>query len=68
MRRRLNWKPGKELFLQMATAEEAPVDPLLGRTKKPALGALAVLGYAKTFRKCRPTEEWMKELREGEQE
>jgi len=29
-------------------------------------GPLSVLGYAKTFRPTRTTDEWMRELREGE--
>jgi hypothetical protein len=29
---------------------------------------LAMLGYARRFRAVRPTEEWMRELREGEGE
>lgn len=29
-------------------------------------GAMAMLGFAKRFRQTRLTEEWMKELREGE--
>ncbi len=30
------------------------------------MGPLSVLGYAKTFRQTRTTDEWMKDLREGE--
>ncbi len=29
-------------------------------------GPLSVLGYAKTFRPTRSTDEWMQDLREGE--
>jgi hypothetical protein len=29
-------------------------------------GAMAMLGYASTFRKTRTTADWMNELREGE--
>jgi len=29
------------------------------------VGPLSVLGYAKTFRQTRTTDEWMKDLREG---
>ena len=35
--------------------------------KRKRKGAMAMLGYAATFRETRPTEEWMKELREGEE-
>jgi hypothetical protein len=31
-------------------------------------GVWAMLGYASTFRKTRRTDDWMKELREGEEE
>ena len=31
-------------------------------------GAMAMLGYAKTFRETKSTAEWMKELREGEED
>ena len=68
VRQRLNWEPGKKLFLQMSAEEDEGVNPFTGRKKAPYVGALAMRGFAKTFRKCRPTEEWMKELREGEQE
>jgi bifunctional DNA-binding transcriptional regulator/antitoxin component of YhaV-PrlF toxin-antitoxin module len=30
-------------------------------------GPIAMLGFARTFRKARSTAEWMRELREGEQ-
>ena len=30
------------------------------------MGPLSVLGYAKTFRTIRTTDEWMQDLREGE--
>jgi hypothetical protein len=35
--------------------------------KTPAPGAEAMLGYASRFRKARTTQEWMTELREGDE-
>lgn len=35
--------------------------------QKPGPGARASLGYARQFREPRPTHQWMKELREGEE-
>jgi len=34
--------------------------------KNKSTGPLSALGYAKTFRAVRSTNEWMKDLREGE--
>jgi len=65
VRQQLNLKPGKKLILQVSDDDS---DTEFGYKKAPYVGALAMRGFAKTFRKCRPTEEWMKELREGEQE
>jgi len=67
VRQRLNLKPGKKLILQVSDEEE-DINPFTGRPHAPYLGIDAGRGFAKTFRKCRPTDEWMKELREGEQE
>jgi prevent-host-death family protein len=36
------------------------------KATKPPVGARAMLGYAKKFRKTRRTTDWMKELRAGE--
>ena len=38
-----------------------------GRPDAQAQGDMAMLGYAATFRETRMTEDWMKELREGEE-
>ena len=67
VRQRLNWTPKEKVFVQIATRDKS-INSFTGGKKAPRLGALAALGYAKTFRECRPTDEWMKELREGEQE
>ena len=39
-------------------------DKLLGQQEK--RGPLSVLGYAKTFRPTRTTDEWLQDLRDGE--
>ena len=61
------WAVGREvevIVLPISTKENR-----LGDNKPEQLvdvGPLSVLGYAKTFRQTRTTDEWMKVLREGE--
>ena len=66
VRSQLNWSPGKRLLWEVTDGGECR----LTAPKKAAApgGAWAMLGYAATFRKTRSTADWMKELREGEEE
>ena len=54
----LLWNRGRNPYTCIITIVQAP-------QRK---GAMAMLGYASTFRKPRTTAEWMKELREGERQ
>jgi len=64
IRTRLNWEPGKRLLWAVA-GDECRLRP----SAPPKRGNIrAMVGYAATFRKTRTTAEWMKELREGEEE
>lgn len=54
---KLLWRVAEDRSLQLAVCEPPP-----------RKGAMAMLGYAKTFRDTRTTAEWMKELREGEED
>ena len=66
VRKQLKWTPGRELFWEVAEGGECRV---FARKKSPYVGALAMLGYGATFSDDnRTTDEWMKELREGEEE
>ena len=66
IRAQLNWLPGKRLLWEVTDGNECR---LTAPQKPPAKsGVWAMLGYAATFRKTRSTAEWMKELREGEEE
>ena len=65
IRSRFNWGPGKRLSWE-ATAEgecRLSAPPPAKR-----VDVRAMIGFAATFRKTRTTAEWMKELREGENE
>jgi hypothetical protein len=62
------WAVGREVEVIVL-----PISPItenrLGDKKSGqtgGMGPLSVLGYAKTFRQTRTTDEWMKDLREGE--
>jgi len=65
IRSQLNWNPGKRLLWEVTGEGDCrvstPAQPARG-------GAQAMLGFAATFRKTRRTADWMKELREGEEE
>ena len=52
----LLWNRGPDRYTCVVTIVHKPVRK----------GAMAMLGYASTFRKPRTTAEWMDELREGE--
>jgi AbrB family looped-hinge helix DNA binding protein len=65
IRSQLNWSPGKRLLWEVTAEDECRVWAP-AQTKR--VGAMAMRGFAATFRKTRTTAEWMKELREGEQE
>ncbi len=63
LRRAMGMRPGQRLHWEQISDREIRVSL---REQKPP-GPLSVLGYAGRFRKTlRRTEEWMKELREGE--
>ena len=82
IRRRLNWTPGGELYLHMATANEAnPANEIFVQTanatqtlpvreRKPFLGVReGIRRYVEKYgRDGRTTDEIMAELREGERE
>ena len=61
IRKKLNMNPGDKLAWQTVSDHECR---LLIRQKGP--GAKAMLGYAASFRGTRDTNEWLRELREGE--
>ncbi len=61
------WAVGKDvvvIVLPLADADQR-VEVTLPEHKTKG-GPLSVLGYAKTFRPTRSTDEWMQDLREGE--
>jgi len=62
----LNLQPGMGLLWNTGRDRYSCTITIV-RKRKPK-GARAMLGYASTFRAPRTTAEWMKELREGEQE
>jgi AbrB family looped-hinge helix DNA binding protein len=65
IRRRLKLKPGQKLRWQQVADNECRIfhDP-----SEDAPGPVAMLGYARKFnpRDLRSTDDWMRELREGE--
>jgi bifunctional DNA-binding transcriptional regulator/antitoxin component of YhaV-PrlF toxin-antitoxin module len=64
IRKRLKVVPGTRLkWLPLAEGECKVV--VVPETSGP--GAKSMLGYARQFRETRPTREWMRELREGEE-
>ena len=63
VRRRMGLKPGRRLLWEPTSDTECRVRVSAdGR----APGAVAMLGYARRFRKPRRTSEWIADLREGE--
>lgn len=63
IREQLHIQPGQRLVWEQVSDSECRVRlrPALG-----AAGAVAMLGYAKRFRKARRTRKWIAELREGD--
>jgi AbrB family looped-hinge helix DNA binding protein len=64
IRRRLKVTPGTRLKWVPLGEDECKIVVV---PDKPGPGARSMLGYAKLFRETRPTHQWMKELREGEE-
>ncbi|MDD2600870.1 MAG: AbrB/MazE/SpoVT family DNA-binding domain-containing protein [Kiritimatiellae bacterium] len=63
IRRRMNLTSGQCILWEMASPTECRIRP---QTKPQPVGAKAMLGYAANFRPTKRTDEWMKELRQGE--
>ena len=63
VRRALGVSPGQRLVWENCGPHEYRVRRL---ADAPVKGAMAMRGYAKQFREVRRTEDWMRELREGE--
>jgi bifunctional DNA-binding transcriptional regulator/antitoxin component of YhaV-PrlF toxin-antitoxin module len=64
VRKHMRLTPGVKLRWQELSEHECRV---IVQCRERGPGARAMLGYAKSFRKSRPTREWMIELRGGEQ-
>ena len=64
VRKHMRLAPGTRLRWQELSDHECR---LIVQRSAPGAGARAMLGYAKRFRKTRPTSEWLHELRAGEQ-
>ena len=63
IKRRLGVEPGERLVWEPSGEHECRVHRM---TEAPVKGAMAMQGFAKRFREVRRTEEWLRELREGE--
>ena len=63
IRRQLHLLSGQRIVWEVASPTECRIK--VPSAKRPS-GAVAMLGFAATFRSPRRTKEWMKELREGE--
>ena len=63
VRKHMHLKPGTKLHWQEVSEHECR---LVVQPEHPGPGAQAMLGYAKSFRKSRPTADWMHEIREGD--
>jgi len=63
LRKELSLASGQRLLWEKAGDHEIRVTILPDPEPQ---GAIAMLGFAKRFRKTRRTQEWMAELREGE--
>lgn len=63
IRRQLGLEPGQRLCWEVVADRECVVRVA---TPQRVPGAVAMLGYAKRFRKVRRTRAWMADLREGE--
>ena len=68
IRHRLGWVPGKEIFLEVISMD-GNINSFTGRPRAPYGGIDAAGEFAKSLgHDGRTTEEWMRELREGERE
>ena len=65
IRKELHLEPGTKLVWQTVSDHECRVET---QHEPDPVGAVAMRGYAKRFRKTRLTSDWMKELRNGEVE
>ncbi|MDO8836491.1 MAG: AbrB/MazE/SpoVT family DNA-binding domain-containing protein [Vicinamibacterales bacterium] len=63
VRRQLGLEPGQRLSWEVVGEGECVIR--IAPTRH-VPGAVAMLGYARTFRKTRRTSEWMADLREGD--
>jgi AbrB family looped-hinge helix DNA binding protein len=63
IRRALGVSSGERLIWEATGEHECRVRRL---EDTPIKGAMAMRGFAKQFRKVRPTQAWLRELREGE--
>ena len=63
VRRKMNLTSGRRLVWDPVSESECRVRVAPAPRRA---GAMAMLGHAATFRKIRPTRDWMKDLREGE--
>jgi len=63
VRRILGVSPGERLVWEPTGEHECQVRRL---ANAPVKGAVAMRGFAKRFREVRRTEDWLRELREGE--
>lgn len=58
-------RPGMSLLWNTGSSPRSCTVTVVQKRKRK--GAMSMLGYAATFRETRTTEDWMKELREGEE-
>jgi AbrB family looped-hinge helix DNA binding protein len=65
LRKELHLEKGRRLLWEKAAASELRVVILPEHEPQ---GSLRMLGFARRFRRTRPTAEWMAELRAGEEE
>ncbi len=63
VRKEMRLKPGDRLRWQKISERECR---LVVADEEPGPGAHAMLGYARRYRPTRPSTDWMRELREGE--
>jgi|LSQX01.1.fsa_nt_gb AbrB family looped-hinge helix DNA binding protein len=64
IRKKMKLKPGQRILWELTPDGECRITPAPVRRPQ---GACAMLGYASTFRRTRRTQEWMDELRGGEE-
>ena len=63
IRKRMHLATGKRVLWEMTSPTECKISAVADRH---CPGAVAMLGFASTFRSTRRTKSWMAELREGE--